>query len=165
MAHAVWLGMGEDVVQLCGGLYGGVVGYLSQEGIAPVVVVHLAAVVRETVAHDEVVYVQQHVVDGDLVKHTLRYLDARSLVLHYHLGLQTLVIEHRVGTQLLIAACESYLIGEQCRWIALVLREEVYEVLSDPLLGGQRHIAPSQYVEYFGTLLRPRQFYFKTWKI
>ena len=129
-----------------------IVRQVGQERQGVVLVVHLAAEVAYAVAHDEVVHMQLHVVGGNLFKHTLRYLYVRCLVFHNHPRSQLPGVEYAVGTQLLVAYLQPNLVGEECGRVVLVLRKEVYEVLSHPLFGGECDIFSAQYVPYLWLL-------------
>ena len=77
-----------------------------------IVIIHLAAVVLQTVTDHEIVYMQQHVVGGNLVENFLGNGDMRSLVFGDHSGAKFSVVEHAVGTQGLVAYSEFYLVGK-----------------------------------------------------
>lgn len=61
--------------------------YIFEKDIALIVVVHLAAVVVETVAYDQIIYFQNHIISGNLVEYFLRNLYIGSLVFYNHFGL------------------------------------------------------------------------------
>ena len=84
----------------------------------------------QPVAHHQEVYVEQKVIYGYLVEHLLGDGDVGRLVLDNHPGAQVAAIEHAVGTQHLVAAFELNLVGKQSGRIALVLYEEVDEMLA-----------------------------------
>ena len=130
--------------------------YVLQEVVRALIVVDAAAVVLQSVAHDEVVYVQQQVVRRNLLEHLLRYLHRRRLVLHYHARLQVAVVEYAVGAQLLVADAEAHLVRHERGWVALVFYQVVDEVLAYPLLGRERYVAVAQNVEDAGLFFRAR---------
>ena len=130
--------------------------YVLQEVVRALVVVDAATVVLQSVAHHEVVYVQQQVVRRNLLEHLLRYLHRRRLVLHYHARLQVAVVQHAVGAQLLVADAEAHLVRHERGRVALVLYQIVDEVLAHPLLGRERYVAVAQNVEDAGLFFRAR---------
>ena len=61
-------------------------------------VVYLATIMVDAIAHNEVVYFQNHVVTGNLIEYGLRNLDTWSLVLYNEAGIQVFVEKNRVAT-------------------------------------------------------------------
>lgn len=116
-------------------LYLAIVGNVAQKFIRAVRVVYAAAVVGESVAHDKIVDVQQHIVCGYLVEHALRDLHRRCLVFDYHPWLQLSVVQYAVGAQPLVTDAQGNLVGHERGRVALVACEPVYEVLPHPFLG------------------------------
>ena len=112
------------------------------------VIIHLAAVVREPVAHNEVVYLEQQIVDRNLVEHVLRHLQGGGLVLYNHPGVRRGVVHHGVASQPLLSHREHHLVGHDCRGVAQRFAQEVHEVLADVLLGCECHVLSAEYVEY-----------------
>lgn len=121
---------------------------LLDELIRLMFIIHLAAVVLQTVAHDEPVYPHHHIIPPDLVKHLLRNADVRSLVFHNHPWLELSVINHRVATSRHTVQVQLYLVPHQRSAEALFRHQEMHEMLANPLLWSQRHIALSQHVEH-----------------
>ena len=112
---------------------------------------------------DEVIDVQQHVVGRYLVEHALRELHRRRLVFNYHHGLRSPVVQHAVAPQTLVARAKLHLVGHERRRIALMLGEEVDEMLAHPLFGRQADVAPPQRVEDVRLALSLCYFYFVLW--
>ena len=69
-----------------------------QELVGLMLIIHLAAIVRKTVADDEVIDVQHHIVARNLIEDFLRDFHMRGLVLDDHLRTEVLSIEHCVTT-------------------------------------------------------------------
>ena len=117
----------------------------------------------QPVAHHQEVYVEQKVIYGYLVEHLLGDGDVGRLVLDNHPGAQVAAIEHAVGTQHLVAAFELNLVGKQSGRIALVLYEEVDEMLAHPLLGSERHVFSAQHIQDFRLLSGARNLDVESW--
>ena len=132
---------------LCLPLQLGIGGDVGQEGVLHGVVVYAAAVVAQAVAHDEVFYLEHHVVAGNLVEHGLRDFHVRSLVFHNHAGAEVFVEKNRVATLFRTVQVELYLVGKQTLGIALKIRQEVYKMLSDLLLRGKCNVFFTKRVE------------------
>ena len=132
---------------LCLPLQLGIGGDVGQEGALHGAVVYAAAVVAQAVAHDKVFYLEHHVVAGNLVEHGLRDFYVRSLVFHNHAGAQVLVVKHRVATLFRAVQGELYLVGKQTLRIALKIGQEVYKMLSYPLLRSQCNVFFTKRVE------------------
>ena len=64
----------------------------------------------QTIADDEIVDMQEHVVDRDLVENLLGDLDMRRLILNDHSWSEVAMVEHAVGTQRFVAHGELYLV-------------------------------------------------------
>ena len=67
-------------------------GNILQKGIFPFFVVHATAVVLKAVGDDEIVYMQQMVIDRNLIEYMLRDFYVRGLVFDDHLWLHGLII-------------------------------------------------------------------------
>ena len=119
----------------------------------------------QSVAHHQEVYVEQKVIYGYLVEHLLGDGDVGRLVLDNHPGTQVAAIEHAVGTQHLVAAFELNLVGKQSGRIALVLYEEVAEMLAHPLLGRARHVFSAQHIQDSGLLSSARNLDVESWQV
>lgn len=125
-----------------------------KEQIFFTVIVHLATVMLQSVRHDEIVGMEQKIIRGDLVEHFLGECDGGCLVLDDHPGVESLVVEHAVGTQLLLPHLQLDLIGQQRGGITEVPDEVMNEILANPFLGGERHIATPKDVENARVLSR-----------
>ena len=121
---------------------------LLDERIRLLCIIHAAAVVFQTVAHDEPIYPHHHVVPPDLVEHLLRNADVWPLVFHNHPWLELSVINHRVASSRHAVQVQLYLVPHQRSAEALLRHQEMHEMLANPLLWCQRHIALSQHVEH-----------------
>ena len=99
-------------------------------------VIDATTIMLQAVTHDEVFYLQHHVVTRNLVEYSLRNLDMRSLVLHNHPSTQILVVEHRIASLAGAVKVELYLVGQQARGVALHIRQVVHKMLPHPLFGG-----------------------------
>ena len=121
--HFAKVGIGGDVVQ---------------EGVGAVVQIDLAAVVFQTVAHDQIFHFQDHVVSANLVEYYLGDLHIGTFVLHNHQGFQSLLaIDDCVATATHAIQRYSHLVRHQRGGVALVLDEEMHEMLAHPLLRGE----------------------------
>ena len=67
-------------------------GNILQKGIFPFFVVHATAVVLKAVGDDEIVYMQQMVIDRNLIEHMLRDFHVCGLVFDNHLWLHGPII-------------------------------------------------------------------------
>ena len=128
-------------------------------------IVHLATIVAEAIAHHKVVHMQEHVVGSHLVEHLLSDIDARCLVLHNHARLGPQSIHHRVTPQALLSDDKLHLVGQHRGGIAPVTDEEIDEMLPHPLLGGQRDVFSPQNVENFWFLGCSGNFYLERWQV
>ena len=124
-----------------------IVGYFAQKDISVIGVVHAAAIVVEAVAHDEIVDMEQHVVDRNLVENLLLDGDGRGFILDYHTRPERTVVKDAVAAQPLASRTQLNLVGQQRRRIAFVADEKVDEMLADPLFGRQGDIFAAQHVE------------------
>ena len=91
----------------------GVVGYLRYESIGLGGIVHAAAVMREPVAHDEVVCLQHHVVSTYLVENILGDIHRGGLVFDDDAWAQCTVIHHRVAPSAHSVEPELHLVGHE----------------------------------------------------
>ena len=132
---------------LCPLLQVGIGRYIGQESVLHGVIVYVAAVVAEAVAHDEVIYLQHHVVAGNLVEYGLRDFHMRSLVFHNHAGTEVLVEKHRVAALFRAVEVKLYLVGKQTLGIALIIGQEMHKVLSYPFLRSKCDVFFSERVE------------------
>ena len=110
-------------------------------------IIHLTAIVCDAIAHHQVVDMQEHVVDGDLVEHFLCDGDCGGFVLHNHPGFGVHAVEHTVTAEALLPHGELNLIGQHHLGIAHVMGEEVHKMLAHPFLRSQCHVFPAQMVE------------------
>ena len=117
----------------------------------------------QSVAHHQVIYVEQEIIYRNLIEHLLRDGDMRRLVFDNHPGAEFAAVEHAVGTQHLVAAFQLNLVGEQRGRVALVLDEIVYEVLAHPFFGRDGYVFPAQHIQYLGLLFRARNLHFEGW--
>ena len=124
-----------------------VCGYLLQECIAVVGVVHLAAVVLQAVAYDKVINLQRKVVACYLCKDILRYLYACGFVLYYNPRLQQFVVDNSVAAAFCSVECYRNFVAHQCLRVTLVVQKVMHEVLSHPLFGCECDVAFTQDVE------------------
>ena len=149
--HFAKVGIGGDVVQ---------------EGVGAVVQIDLAAVVFQTVAHDQIFHFQDHVVSANLVEYYLGDLHVWTFVLHNHQGLQPLLtIHHRVASATHAVQRHSHLICHQRGGVALLRYQEVHKMLAHPLLGGEGDKLVAKYILY---LHHPVHFFdvrFEGWQI
>lgn len=110
-------------------------------------VVHAATVVLQAVGDDEVVDMEQQVVGGNLGEHPLRQGNVGGLVLDDHQGAHVRAVDKGVAAQRLLATPQRDLVGQQALGVALVVDQEMGEVLAHPLFGRQGHVAATQKVE------------------
>ena len=129
------------------GLEVGVGGDVGQKRITHRLIVNLATIMVDAIAHNQIIHFQNHVVPGYLVENGLGDGDVWSLVLHNHTGAEVLVEQNRVATFLRAVQVKLYLVGQQSLRIALVVRQEMCEMLAHPFLGSERDIFFSQRVE------------------
>jgi len=101
----------------------------------------------DAVAHHQIISMQQEIVDHDLVECLLLYFYVGCLVLDNHPRTQGLVVKNRVAAQPLVAHMQLQLVGQKSLRVALVLDEEVREVLAHPLLRRQGDVLAAQEVE------------------
>ena len=118
---------------------------------------------QQSVADNEVIDVQQHVVSRYLVEHPLGQGYCRRLVFDYHYRSRCLVVKHAVAAELLVAGTKFNLVGEQGRRITLVADKEVDEMLAHPFLGRQADVFPPQSIENVRLVAAARDFYFVLW--
>lgn len=71
-----------------------------QEDITLRVIVDLAAIVTQTVTHNEIFHFQYHVIACYLVEYRLCYFYMGGFVLHYQLCTQILIVKDSVATLL-----------------------------------------------------------------
>ena len=108
-------------------------------------IVHVATVVLQAVADDEVVGAQRAVVRIDLLENGLRDGDVGGLVFYDDARKAAgTMVEYAVATTLYAANVDGYFVGQQAGRVLFFMHEEVDEVLPDPLLGREPHIAATQ---------------------
>ena len=66
----------------------------------------------DAVAHNQIFYLQNHVVAGDLVEYRLGDFDVGSLVFDNHSGTQILVEKNRVTALFCAVEVQLYLVGQ-----------------------------------------------------
>ena len=117
------------------------------KGVGLISVVYLAAVVGESVAHNEIVGLDYHVVAAYLVEYLLGNMYRRGLVLNDDTWLQCTVVHYGVASPAHAVELDLHLIGHERLGKSFVFDEEVYEMLAHPFLGGQRDILLAYDVE------------------
>lgn len=128
-------------------------------------VVHAATIVLQPVAHDEIIHVQQHVVDRNLVEHSLGELNRWSFILNDHPRMQVGVVKNTVCPHALVTNLELHFIGKQRVGIALLLNQKMDEMLPDPFFGRECHMFSAQNIEYCGMLASAGKIYLKCGEI
>ena len=118
--------------------------YRLQESVTVVLVVDLATVVLQAVAHNQVTRMHHHVVAHDLVEGLLRDVDARALILHDDQRLPRAVGDNGIAAPRDAVLRQRHLVAHQRSWEPLVGDEPLHEVLPHPFLGRQRHPALTQ---------------------
>ncbi len=109
--------------------------HVLQESVTVVLVVDLAAVVVQAVAHDKVARFQHHVVTHNLVKYLLRDMDARRLVFHDDQRLARAVGDNGVAAPRDAVLGERHLIAHQRGGELLLGNQPLDKVLPHPFLG------------------------------
>ena len=128
-------------------------------------IIHLATVVDNAIAHNQVIDMQQHVVSGDLVKHLLREGYRGRLVLDDHPGFRLETVENAVATKALVTHHELHLIGQHRLWITQVVGQVVDEMLANPFLRSQYHVFPAQMVENHMLAVTDDDFCVEGWEV
>ena len=120
-----------------------------QKGIGAVLQVNFAAVVFQTVAHDEVFDFEHHVVAAYLVEYFLGDVHIGTFVFDDHQRLQTfLTIDHCVATATHAVERHSHFVGHERRGVALLLDEEMHKMLTHPLLWGEGDELAAKHILY-----------------
>lgn len=125
----------------------GVGGYFFQKRVLLICIIHLAAIVCDTVADNQIIDSHHHIVAANLVEHALGDTHRRTFVFDYHAWKDMEVVKHRVASALHAVHREAHFIGHQVSGIASVVDKIVYERLSHHLLGGGCHIFFPERVE------------------
>ena len=108
---------------------------------------------------------KKEIVSTYLVEDLLRKWDCWRLVFHYHPRTKMIVVEHAVGTHRLVADTKLHLVGEQSGGIALVLCQEMNEMLADPFLWSKGYEFPAENIEDLLAPVHTSDTYFIRWKV
>ena len=57
-----------------------------EERIALMFIIHTAAIMLHSVADNQVIYFQYHIISGDLIENSLRYFNVWCFILYNHPG-------------------------------------------------------------------------------
>ena len=139
---------GDFIYRMCGSVnYLLICGYLLEERVAVLFIVHLAAKMLQPVAHYQIIHPQHKVVTGNLRKHLGINLHRGGFVLDDDTRFQSLVIHHGVAAAVHPVQVYCHLVGGKGGRVALLCQQHIHKVLAHPLLGGEGHVATAQAVE------------------